>query len=180
MKRFFSFVLVFFILACFSTHAIASKADAPFSLRNGYQWGMGMEQVLALAAEEGFTVPEYPLYAYSWVTIEAVPVGRFTATSMKLSFDKMDRLIRVSYSFDVDSISFFEAQEITDWLAPSLKSLYGEPKTEVDNEPFDVIYEWETEDTRIRASGTYVRNAVNQSSWTITYEQREPLNIFGL
>ncbi len=107
-------------------------ADQPFTLRNGYHWGMSKAEAIQLAEEEGLEVvngknPEY-------VFLKDVPVGQYQ-TTMALAFNEQMTLHVISYIFpepraaDRDTLlpQFHSLRE-------ALVGLYGAISTESKNE----------------------------------------------
>ena len=196
MKRLLSLVLVFFILACLSAPALASKVDEPFSIRNGYHWGMPREQVLALAAEEGLVAKsnaalrlgeseDVPGDRSGNYYCNDVPVGRFIASTMYLFFgDEVvydtGCLTGIIYIIDFRGRGSVYADDVRRNIPATMKSLYGEPKRErLDDSGGE--YLWETKDTEISILAGDIYGDYGDPSWMISYLQHpSALNTSGL
>ena len=134
LKRIFLFVLCACLLvglsACGSSAEKVEdgKANEPFTLRNGYTFGMSMEEVAALAEEEGLTkdeeFSELDSRGQYNITFSNVPVSLFVAEKMMLIFDENMFLSALVYNFGFRPSS--EAEGIIETLMQLLEDLYGE------------------------------------------------------
>ena len=72
MKRLLAIVLLLLLVI-----PMTALAYTPFTLRNGYYWGMPKEEILALAQQEG--LGPNTSKGEGVVAFENVPVGKFSA-----------------------------------------------------------------------------------------------------
>ena len=199
MKRLLSLILVFFILTCFSAPALASKVDEPFSIRNGYHWGMPREQVLALVAEEGLVAKSIftdKPFGESLSTEQEgtsvdnyycndVPVGRFIASTMYLFFEDENGndsgcLTGLLYLIDCPGGESNYGPDVRRHIPATLKSLYGEPKLEPPD-GYGGDYLWETKDTEISILAMDIYGQNGDPFWMIFYLQHPSVfNTSGL
>ena len=132
MKKTLSLLVVFCLslLLCAPAFATASQ---PFSLRNGYTWGISTKDALVLTKEEGIVMES--LYGTGrHFTAVNVPVGDFIASRFSLFFRAVDgelQLYSMSYEFDAPEettgeISAIPYQSPISELKRALDTLYGE------------------------------------------------------
>ena len=120
--------LVAFCLFLLCTPAFATAAQ-PFSLRNGYTWGISTKDALALTKEEGIVMES--LYDTGrHFTATNVPVGDYVASRFSLFFREVDgelQLYSMSYEFDAPEKTKGKASVTpsVNELKYVLDSLYG-------------------------------------------------------
>ena len=133
MKRPLALLVVFCLSLLLCAPAFATAAQ-PFSLRNGYTWGISTKDALALTKEDGIVMES--LYGTGrHFTATNVPVGHFIASRFSLFFREVDgelQLYSMSYEFDApeeedeERESFAEPYQFPiNELKYVLDSLYG-------------------------------------------------------
>ena len=127
MKRIFTLLLLICLLLPFTVYA----EDEPFTLRNGYTWGMSDTEARLLALSDGFEI-EYDTDL--GVIYANVPVGDFSM-HMLLSFSPAADDAIVPYPtlsailYASDALPAQEAASMYNSLMLSLEALYGSPET---------------------------------------------------
>lgn len=101
-----------------------------FSLRNGYTWGMSVEDARALAAREGLTLvfDEEVGNTDHCLGYEDVPVGDYAAYFSLLFYTLPDgglALGQMSYGFGEVAAGSPEAEALQDHLQTNLTAKYG-------------------------------------------------------
>lgn len=106
-------------------------AEGAFSLRNGYHWGMTVEDAKALAAKEGLTLIDEGDSGNIdyYLNYEGASVGDYTA-HFNLLFTAADdytphELIYMAYDFDSLPVGSAEAEELQHHLQTNLTVKYG-------------------------------------------------------
>ena len=92
----------------------------PFTLRNGYYWGMPKEEALSLAAEEGLTEIAD---GNSIVIIFDVPIDENYAATFTLYFNKDMLLRNMNYSISYKTEE--EALHMLEYFAPTIETKYN-------------------------------------------------------
>lgn len=123
-------LLVFVLLACMLAPSFA-VAEGAFTLRNGYAWGMTVDDAKALAAKEGLTyIDEGDSGNIDYyLNYEGATVGDYTAC-FSLMFTADDDytphwLVSMTYSFNDLPIGSAEAEALQHHLQTNLTVKYG-------------------------------------------------------
>ncbi len=174
MKKIGVFLVLLALVGALSTTALASAPTEPFSLRNGYYWGMSQDEVLKLAAEEGL---EDIVKQDKWsLNFENVPVGDFSV-SMSLSFT-YSALSHIEYLFpsfpEDDKIGL---EEQFTFLVRTLNTAY-EPVVGVVGETYTYA-SWDLPDTRIFLGSLPDYEDASMEFWNLSYHARKVVNTSG-
>lgn len=146
MKKTFSLILLAALLVSFS----ASAANEPFTLRNGYTWGMTRDEAFSLAESEGLILITPGQGYLQYIN---VPVGGYSA-EMSLEFleasDEVWRLGCITYTFGIVNGKPYDPgnEEMFSALLDGLTETYGEPAEDGMGESGREIT-WILPDTRI-------------------------------
>ena len=122
--------LIFLLAFCLLIPAF-SIAEEPFSLRNGYIWGMSMEDAQALAAQEGLLERREPRLTefLAELCYADVPVGAYNAEEFCIEFLAMEgepaELSKCTYYFPKFDAATGEAKDMLDELSKALTDIYG-------------------------------------------------------
>ena len=131
MKKNLALLVVFCLSLLLCAPAFATAAQ-PFSLRNGYTWGISTKDALVLTKEEGIVMESLYGTGRHFTAIN-VPVGDFIASRFSLFFREVDgelQLYSMSYEFDAPEEEESEAfakpyQFPINVLKYVLDSIYG-------------------------------------------------------
>ena len=159
-KRFAALLILCLFLPAFCS------AEEPFSLRNGYAWGMSMEAAQTLAAQEGIAEGREPRLGEHLAALyyADAPVGAYTADEFCLEFFIPDgepaQLSKCTYYFPKFDAKTGEAKSMLDDLTKALTDLYGtRSKRNFDlrseDQSLHMKTYWEVGDTIIYAGFVY-------------------------
>lgn len=168
MKRLLAIVLLLLLVI-----PMTALAYTPFTLRNGYYWGMPKEEIFALAQQEG--LGPNTSKGEGVVAFENVPVGKFSA-EMWLSLDDTLRLRSIRYLFPgVPEDQLDQLTPMFDSLTQALTGVYG-PSSPVIIPHFTV---WKLPDTEVTLMVS--PDWENDEMWhcTITYKLEIPIQNSG-
>ncbi len=173
MKKIGVFLVLLALVGALSTTALASAPTEPFSLRNGYYWGMSQDEALKLAAEEG--LEDITSQGKTYLNFGNVPVGDLSVP-MSLLFTEDSSLYYISYRFPSlpqdDTIGLAEQ---FDFLVATLDSAY-EP---VVGDVGKFSGTWDLPDTRIFLGQLADSDDTSMLFWSIGYLPREVVNTSG-
>ncbi len=166
MKHHLSLLLALLTLLALPLTALA---ETPFTLRNGYYWGMTKEAALALVEEEG--IGPDTSKGPSVIALQNVPFGNATASQMLLAFDtEALTLNRVIYSIgsvpedhDDELIALFNS------LVQTLTDLYGAP----DDTMSHISALWHLPNVEISVVVANNRNEEGRKQYSITLKPPE-------
>lgn len=124
MKKLLSVVLL--VAMCLPVSAVAER----FTLRNGYAWGMSVEEAKALAAEEGLTLVDEEEVGNTdyFVGFEGATVGDYPAHFSLMFFTLPDGTLELggmTYGFDALAAGSPEAEALQNHLQTNLTAKYG-------------------------------------------------------
>ena len=161
MKRIFLIALCSCLLVSLAGCGSAEKANEPFTLRNGYTWGMPKEEILNLAKQERLLGKESKEDILAkqerllgkeskedTMIFSEVPVGGFSA-EMRLRFDVDMGLEAVGYFFP--TVPKEECMDMFSTLTKELEALYGVYEAGDDGRSNN----WQLHDTEIKIALLY-------------------------
>ncbi len=173
MKKIGAFLVLLALVGALSTTALASPPAEPFSLRNGYYWGMSQDEVLKLAAEEGLV--DITSQGKTYLNFGNVPIGDLSVP-MVLLFTENSALRYIEYRFpsipEDDTIALAEQ---FDFLTATLDSAYEPVAREIGM--FTSV--WDLPDTRIFLGQLPDSDDTSLLFWSISYVPLEFVNTSG-
>ena len=126
MKKTIALLLILCLLLSASAFAYfqffsAPKAPEPFTLRNGYYWGMPKEEALALAAEEGLTeISDSNPMLY----IRSVPVDENYTSTFSLSFHDEGSLLN-GMRYTIENVTEGEYLHMLEYFTHAIETKYN-------------------------------------------------------
>ena len=171
MKKTALFLVI--ILLCFCNITMASATYTPFTLRNGYYWGMPKEEVLVLAREEG--LGPNTSKGEKVVSFDNVPVGDFSVR-MLLSLDESLQLDSIYYLFPgVPEDQRDQVIAMFEKLTQALADVYGPSEPVI----IPLLTIWKLPDTRIELTRGPVWGIDGMRQCVITYKFDVPVRNGG-
>ena len=156
-----------------------ASAQAPFSLRNGYTWGMPLQGVKTLAQQEDLTYVGEELSdgEYS-LTYSNAPVGKYEAEELYMVFTSTDDgdfgLQLCLYIFPEEELSSSKAKDVFSYLQDSLTNLYGQPSDSV-REWSNAFLCWSLDNTLIELGD--LRFSSGNATYFIRYSSNKFVDI---
>ena len=169
---------------------LVALAEEPFTLRNGYYWGMTKEEAMTLAKDERLKFeaawsqkgePSLGTRTGELVSYKEVPVGDYVANNFYLDLERQEDdsllLYAITYLFGAfQSDEYAKANAVFDGLEKGLTAVYGEPDEE--ESPSTLL--WSLPDTTIMLKQWQSLSGLHGVK--ILYEERladEPVNNYG-
>ena len=157
MKKMLALLIIICLSLLLCAPAFATAAQ-PFSLRNGYTWGISTKDALALTKEDGIVMESLYGTGRHFTAIN-VPVGNFIASKFSLFFREVGgglQLYSMSYEFDAPEETESDEppasyQSPINELKAALDNLYGEASLSY---TFGDIYTWDLGHTTVTLRDT--------------------------